>query len=204
MKNIFLLMLLFVFAKTGTSQSTGNMKKITDSICDCLTKKDLSSIKTTEDANTAFMNCFMNNASLLMELAQERNVDFSDQVAMRNLGLEIGKELMKQNCSSFIDLSMKMAGSEKTEGTTSATGVTGGKLIRIDNKDFRYFIVTDASNREKSFIWLHYFSGSEKFMDNTAKYIGKSIKINWQEIEVFLPSAKGYFKIKEITGIEAQ
>ncbi len=204
MKNAFLLVTFFAFTLNGLGQTTGTMKKISDSICECLSKKDLNSIKTAEEANTVFMNCFLNNVNLLMDLAQERNVDFSDQVAMRNLGLDIGKELVKENCTSFIQLSMKMAGDEKSsEIAGGATGVTGGKLLRVDNKDFRYFIISDANNRENSFIWLHYFSGSEKFIENAGKYVGKQLKINWKETEVFLPTAKGYFKIKEITGIDA-
>jgi len=204
MKYFFLFVAMFVFSVNSFEQTTGSMKKISDSICDCLGKKYLSSIKTTDDANSAFMNCFLNNVNLLMDLAQERNVDFNDQVAMRNLGLEIGKELVKANCTSFVQLSMKMAGDTKTMGSSNgSSGETGGKLIRVDNKDFRYFVITDAGRRENSFIWLHYFPGSEKFIENAGKYIGKQVKINWQETEVFLPSAKGYFKIKEITGIDA-
>jgi len=39
-------------------------------------------------------------------------------------------------------------------------------------------------------------------MDQPAKYVGKKLKVSWQETEVYIPAAKGYFKIKEITTIE--
>jgi hypothetical protein len=204
MKNIFLIFIFFSLTTSSFSQTNGTMKKITDSICDCLSKKDLSVVKNAEDANKVFMECFLSNVNLLMDLAQERHVDFSDQVAMRNLGLDIGKELVKENCAAFMKLSMKMAGEEKpVEMAGGTSGVTGGRLTRVDTKDFRYFVISDANKRESSFIWLHYFPGSEKFIENPGKYVGKDLKINWQETEVFLPAAKGYFKIKEITGIVA-
>jgi hypothetical protein len=33
------------------------------------------------------------------------------------------------------------------------------------------------------------------------KLAGKKIDITWQEMEVYLPQAKGYYVVKEITGI---
>lgn len=39
-------------------------------------------------------------------------------------------------------------------------------------------------------------------MDQPAKYVGKKLKVSWQETEVYIPAAKGYFKIKEITEVQ--
>ena len=39
-------------------------------------------------------------------------------------------------------------------------------------------------------------------MDLPAKYVGKKLKVSWQETEVYIPAAKGYFKIKEITEVQ--
>ena len=98
-----------------------------------------------------------------------------------------------------------MAAVQAPDGANAGgSSVTAGRLIRVDNKEFRYLVVADASNRENTYIWLRYFKGSEKFIEDSAAYIGKPLKIRWQETEVFLPSAKGYFKVKEITGIEIQ
>jgi hypothetical protein len=75
-------------------------------------------------------------------------------------------------------------------------------LKRIDTKDFNYFVLTDNNNQEKSFIWLRQFPGSENFTASAAKFTNKKLKISWQEIEVYIPSAKNYYKIKEVTGVE--
>jgi hypothetical protein len=81
-------------------------------------------------------------------------------------------------------------------------GNTNGKLKRIDVKGFNYIVITDGNNSEKSFLWLKQFPGSEKFMNGLTGLIDKYVKISWQELEVYLPDAKGYYKVKEITGIE--
>ncbi len=118
---------------------------------------------------------------------------------MKQLGIDVGKNLMKDNCEAFMKLSVLMA-KETEEG--ASTGFAEGKLKRIDSKDFNYFILTDGSNNEKSFIWLRQFTGSDKFTSNSSKYINSKLKIKWQEIEVYIPSAKNYYKIKEVVGIE--
>ncbi|MEO6633843.1 MAG: hypothetical protein ABIN13_19020, partial [Mucilaginibacter sp.] len=58
------------------------------------------------------------------------------------------------------------------------------------------------ANSEKSFLWLREFPGSDKFMNSPAQLKGKKLKVTWHEMEVYLPQAKGYYKVKEITAID--
>jgi hypothetical protein len=151
------------------------------------------------------MGCFFDNAALMMKMVDKGGIDIKDEKAMEGFGIEIATEMFRQNCSAFAQLSLLMVDSEGSKSKADMTdGVTGGRLTRIDNKEFLYFVVTDTANREQSFIWLRYFQGSEKFIKDPASYIGKPLKIRWQEIEVFMPVAKGYFKIKEIAGIDVE
>jgi hypothetical protein len=197
--------LLGVTPMDAAAQTSETMKKVADALCACLGKTDMSAITTKDQATGAFMTCFVSNAAGVIDLARERKVDFTDQAAMQALGLEVGKELLVQGCGAFVQLSVKMVGAQASDGTTvGGSGVTAGRLVRVDNKEFRYLVVADASNRENTFIWLRYFKGSEKFIEAPDAYIGKPLKIQWREIEVFLPNAKGYFKVKEITGLEVQ
>lgn len=79
---------------------------------------------------------------------------------------------------------------------------TTGTFKRIELKGFNYIIITDNKGSERSFLWLKRVPGSEKFMWGSVKFTGKKFKIKGQEIEVYLPAAKGYYKVKEIIGIE--
>ena len=194
--------LLCVFSITH-AQSDTTMKKFVDSVCKCMSKIDMNTIKSEADAQQAMTACFVkDNMSVLMKVADERNIDITDQAAMRKIGEEVGLELVKQNCQPFIQLSMQMAKANKSEVSTSVTTTSSGTLSSIETKDFCKFIVTDNSGRRNTFYWLHHFKNSEKFMDQPAKYVGKKLKVSWQETEVYIPAAKGYFKIKEITTIE--
>ena len=198
-KALILLLTLVVFKASKAQTAVGPAeKKMTDSLCNALSRLDMSTIHTKEEANEAFMECFGRYASILIEVAEEHKVEMSDGEGMRLIGQGIGKNLMRENCPSFMKIAVKMAGKDTDGGTILATA---GKVKRIDNKGFNYLVITDAEGKEKSFLWLRQFAGSEKFAGLPASYTGKPVKINWQEIEVYLPQAKGYYKVKEITGV---
>ncbi|WP_428330398.1 hypothetical protein [Mucilaginibacter sp.] len=171
--------------------------KITDSICNCISRVDMSKIQNKKEAYAVFTDCFTQHSALLIEVAEERKISISDDAEMNKLGTEIGTNLLKQNCSAALKLGMKMSDDKSGEATESSTQ---GVVKRIDLKGFNYIVITE-NGAEKSFLWLRQFTGSEEWMNGTAKLIGKKVKITWQEIEVYLPQAKGYYKVKEITAI---
>jgi len=192
----FALMAGTFLAKAQTKASTAE-KKLTDSICNCVAKVDVSKIKTAEEANSIIMDCFGMYSSLLVDIAEERKVNIDNEAAMSLIGADVGKNLLKQNCSNFIKLSVK-----SDEASDAVISSTDGVFKRIDLKGFNYIIITDLQGKEKSFLWLRQFEGAENFTGNTITLAGKKVKIKWQEMEVYLPAAKDYYKVKEITAIE--
>jgi len=178
-------------------------RKITDSICASVNKLDLSKINTQEQAVAAYTQCVGDHIDLLNDLATERNVDMADEVAMKKVGIDLAFNLYKMKCEKFMKLSTLMAMKSMDKGV-SLEQVTTGAFKRIDNKGFNYIVIKDAEGNEKSFLWLRQFPGSEKFTNGVSQYAGKKIKIGWQEIEVYLPQAKGYYKVKEITSLDVQ
>jgi hypothetical protein len=203
MKKLLLILLISTFFYGAEAQTTISPleKLLTDSICNCLAKVDLSKINSKQDAITAFTDCFASRTDLLMKLADEKHIDPTDNAAMRKIGIDIGKDLLSENCVAFTKISVKMVQEEK-DNKESNEGVIEGNFKRIDLKGFNYIVLSDKNNSETSFIWLQQFPGSENFMGNAAKYVGKKLRIKYQEMEVYLPQAKGYYKVKEITGID--
>jgi hypothetical protein len=192
--------LLFAFIQKPFAQTTAMgpvERKFTDALCTCIGEIDQSKLTTAKEASDAFMNCFMAKSDMFVDLAAEKHVDMEDQQAMHKLGTEIGKNLVAEKCPGFLKLAVKMSGKTETEANT-----TEGSFKRVENKGFNYIVLTGADGSEKSFLWLRQFTGSEIFMADTAKYTGKNLRISWREIEVYLPQAKGYYNVKEITGIE--
>ncbi|MBS7563964.1 hypothetical protein KHS38_06065 [Mucilaginibacter sp. Bleaf8] len=202
MKQTFIAV-LFILAGAGNIQAQNTMgpaeRRMTDSLCNALSKVDVNKITSKEEANSIFTDCFSRYTSLLMEVAEERKIDFSDDAAMEGLGTDIGKDLLKLNCGSFLKLAAKMAGSKNNAESKSTTS---GTFKRIENKGLNYIVITDPQGKEKSFIWLRQFTGSERFTSGTTALVGKKLKVTWQDMEVYLPQAKGYYNVKEITAID--
>ncbi len=207
MKKLLLLVTIIICSLSYKSFAQAHVpgpveKRMTDSICSCVSKMDLSKITNKDEATKAYTACILKHADILADLAAERNVELSDTKAMTLIGEDIAFTLLKQDCKGFKELAMQLGGS----GTTSSSdedrsGTASGNLKRIENKGFNYFVITENGNNEKSFIWLKQFPESERFMGDVAKYIGKKITIKYIEQEVYLPQAKGYYKIKEITSV---
>ena len=145
------------------------------------------------------MECFSKNSALLEAVADERKISMDDNDGMHKIGVDIGKDLLALKCDGFMQLAMKMAKKDEVDNSYEE-----GKFKRIDSKGFNYIVITDNNNEEKSFLWLKQFPGSEKFMNGGANYIGKKISIKYQELEVYLPQAKGYYKVKEIISLDFQ
>ncbi|HEY0770528.1 MAG TPA: hypothetical protein VGD31_09370 [Sphingobacteriaceae bacterium] len=167
-------------------------------------KIDMAVVNTKDKATAAFMDCFSKQGALLMPIAAERKVEITDKPAMREIGTDVGKNLLNQNCDAFMRLSMVMAKDKIEQEIDDKTGSSAGKLKRIETKEFNYVVVTDENGKEKSFIWLRQFDGADLFAANPASLIGKKLLINWTEIEAYVPSAKSYFPLKEIVKLSIE
>lgn len=205
MKKILWMLLIsaaFFKAEAQTERVPGPVERqLTDSICNCVVKMDMSAITTKAEATAAYTDCVMKHANLLPALAEERNVELGDKKAMEGVGIDIALNLIKQDCKGFKNLALIMGkDSADSEGISSMSGT----LKRIENKGFNYFVIAGADHKETSFIWLRQFPGSEKFMNGATNYAGKNVKIKYQEMEVYLPQAKGYYKVKEIVSLEVK
>ena len=200
MRTIVFLPLVFFFS-AGFAQERNLMQKTADTICQCMDHVKIKDSTNTQEIQDAFMTCFTSaGMTYMLQLAEERKLDITDDKAMQGLGVEIGKELLKQNCKSFIKYSVIAA--KKDDDETGSVQKTEGTLSRVDNKEFRYLVVKDKSGREQSYIWLDYFDGSDELVgDKIKNFIGKKLTIAWKEKEVYLPSAGNYFKIKQIASL---
>lgn len=203
MKRILPLLLLIItaFALTASAQTTPpseTQRTLTDSICNSVARLDMSKINTKQQAVQEYTGCIGQHLQLLQKLAEEKGYDMNNIEQMKTLGIEIAQNLMKQKCESFIKLSALLA--DKVAKNEISGGITTGIFKRFDVKGFNY-IVLNENGSEKSFIWYKQFPGSEYLMKPVSALAGKKLTVKWIDVEVYLPAAKGYYKVKEITGI---
>lgn len=176
-------------------------RKMTDSLCTCVVKIDLSKITNKTEALAAYTLCIEKHIGILKDLADERKVNMADKDGMEKIGIDLALNLLAQDCQGFKQLALIMGGKNADE---EVVGTSTGKLKRIDNKGLNYIVITGSGGNEKSFLWLRQFAGSENLMDGGLKYIGKNMTVKYQEIEIYLPQAKGYYRVKEITSLNIE
>lgn len=201
MKKLLLVLLITtVFNVVYAQKAMGRAEtKLTNALCDCITKLDKSKLTNSTEANRAFSDCFTQQADLLTDVAEERGVEMTDSEAMKKIGTDIGGNLLKQKCDGFMRLALQMSNKDNRAAEEQSTS---GTFKKVDNKGFNYIVIADANGSLKSFLWLREFTGSDKFTSDANTLLNKKLKISWKEIEVYLPAAKGYYKVKEISAID--
>ncbi len=199
MKPFVIAVLGLLLTHASLAQNDSLINQAATAVCDCLSRKDMNAIQTKEQADKAVMDCFMaSGMSYMMKIVEARGLSMSDSKAMHELGKEIGKAMLLQGCKPFVNISMvlaKQTGEERSAEEYSISGV----VTNVEEKDFVYITLKSAEGRAYRFIWLRYFPGSDELKNKLSSLKGKKLSVRWREIETYLPTAKDYFKQKEIT-----
>lgn len=205
MKKYFSILALCFLATVTFGQ--GVVKKLSDKTCKCMEKEDLDAMSS-EDLQMKFGLCMVEHAmEMNTEIKEELGIDLfaGGEDAGRQLGEKVGFELAI-SCPAFQAQMMKMLGEEEGAAaeTTEATAVGSatGPIKEFKTDGFVNVIMEGDGGRQIKFLWLRHFPGSEKLIGNMNQYVGKTVTITFQEIEVFLPKAGDYFKVKEITSLK--
>ncbi len=186
----------FSFAQTKTVSA---LDQATAEVCEGL--KGLDPEKATvEEIKTAFQNVMLKAFGAHMnELMVEMKMENMDGENGRKIGEEIGRRMLTK-CPTYVMLAAKMTGSSSDDADVNSAD---GTISKINSSgDFVQIFVKDANGREQNYYWLKYFKGSEGFENGGLSNIGKKVKIQWSDIEYYIPKAKGYYKLKEIKQID--
>jgi len=191
-----------VFSTTLKAQDTKDtsMHKVATAICGCLSKADIDKAKTQADLQQIFLKCMMDSAaSTLTGVMADGTTEEGEE-----LGKKIAMEMMNSGCPAFIKLSMKLAGGNAADdqGDVAELKSTEGTIVKVEEKDFLYLTVKNASGKLVTVIFLSDVDGSADWMkEPTAKLLNKKVTVQWTEEEVYQPKLKDFANIKELKGL---
>jgi len=201
---VLLVIVLFTGVKYAFSQAPAPVrsaqKQLLDSLCNCISKADIGAIRNKSMAMAVFSDCFSSQAELIKQVAAENNIAVTDQAGMNKLGNLIGQNLLKQNCSAAMQLSMKMTDNGQPGGDETLSSVVG-KFQRVETHRLSYIVIIDENKKESSFLWLRQFPGSEKFMNGTQNLTNKKLRVEYHDVDIYLPEKKSYSRLREITDV---
>src|ERR1700741_3385585 len=119
MKNAYRYFVLFIVcyffacganAQADTAKANQLQGKLVETICSCISQKDLSSIKSEDDVQSLITNCFMggDGLSLIIDYAKASGVDISNSDQLSAMGEKIALEL-SLNCPAMMKVMINVA-----------------------------------------------------------------------------------------------
>jgi hypothetical protein len=95
-----------VNAQVDSAKAERIKNQLIDSVCSCISKKDVSSIKTVDQAQALLMECFMGSGdgmSLFMDYLSASGIDMSDMAGMQAAGTKMATEFYSR-CPALIQI----------------------------------------------------------------------------------------------------
>ncbi len=193
---------LFLLATlSGLSLSAQDlMDKLADASCECISRQDVDNM-TQEQLQMQLGFCIMEAVGKYPEEFQKEygNLNPSDQAAMNKLGEQIGMK-MAFKCPTVL---MKVADVQtQVQTAPAALQVLTGTVKSIEGEEFATVTLTDEQGRSHKLLWLRYFKGSERFINEPSKVVGSKVQVKVESVEYYSPKAKEYFGRKEIREVE--
>lgn len=198
--------LLFYSALSAQVSKDSLIKLMAKETCVEISKKDLSN-KTMDELELELGLAMMPIVVKYQDQLKTNGYDMEDQQAMEGMGREVGMQLAK-DCPAFLKMfvnnpaALKDALGKDNDKPAVLPSNVFGTLVKIVGGDFSYIQVKDGSGKIEKLWWMEYFEGSNKLIQEPAKYLNKTVKVSYVEKEVYNATLKDYVKVKIITGIE--
>lgn len=205
MKKISFALMILCFCLKAKSQDT-SLSKAAVSVCDCLTKSNISEKSTQEQMQQVFLNCMFTSAPDLISKIVSSGEDY--QKAGEEIGTKLAMEMMKNGCPAFTKIAAGMAingdgnadsllsnASPQIESVQSTQGI----VTKVEERDFIYITIKTTAGRELTFIYYGYVPGSDTWIKDAAnKLKNKNVNVSYVESEVYQPKFKQFMNVKEI------
>lgn len=202
MRNLVIAVALSM-AALSSAQSQDILDTMAKEVCSCLEKKDFSKIndrqKMVTDAGLCMIESYMLHEQ---EAGKELGVKEFNEETGRLLGQKIGLR-MANICPDVVIKMGTVANKEMNENTGEAEEelVLEGKISSIEEGDFIFYNLKEKSGKSHRLLWFQNFKGSDEFVKDPKKLVGKNVTLKVKEVECYIPKAKGYYSLKEIVEI---
>lgn len=200
--SLFSLVALLTLTLSVQGQSDEVYKTIAKETCECIGQKNY-------DYNTASKAEIQAALGLCMMESAQRNkieLDMSNLEAMTRLGEKVGTQMAPicpEVFKAFMDDAVEdIETDESMEEDETEYFTVAGKIKSVEEKDFVYVTLKDASGKEHRFAWFYYFEGSDEFKANPKSMIGKDVTITYILLEVFQPKTKAYYNLNILSGLQ--
>lgn len=136
------------------------------------------------------------------EIEKEWNLSSSNMEDLEIIGEKIGQEATL-GCPKFLEFIKNNLGDILPDEERSAKSLEG-ILTAVEEQVFSYLLIKTKTNKEEKLWWFGHFDGADEFIKNKDTLVKKTVKIEYNEMEVYDPRLKEYRTIKVIKKFTAK
>jgi hypothetical protein len=171
----------------GFSQTTEEISSLAQKTCDCLSGKTID-FKDKSAVQVALGLCLLDGIQSL-----NLQVELSDAGAMQELGRKVGV-VMVGKCPKVFEVLVK---DEMAKRSSDEANSVSGKVKAVDAKDYLTITLVEDSGKEHKILWIHYFEGSDQYVQDPRLLKGKNVTIDYTMKEVYMEKSKEYVTSKQ-------
>ena len=172
-------------------------EKLLADACNCINKLDPGRKDKLKGAQDCITNSIIPNVEAIQK---ENKIYFTNQQQATVYGRKIGERLV-QTCPKFREMAEGLATKELDKENVAVGKTATGTFLRVE-KDGLAKIIFKEDGKEIPYIWFTNFANSDQFMGKAEKANGKTYKITYTEVEIYVPKADGYYTVKQIVSVE--
>jgi hypothetical protein len=199
-----LLFLLLVCCALPLSAQKNSFDKLTQEACDCLAAQTTTAPSDIAQLEQKVDSCMQSSlVRHLGGLMVEKIVDVKNKDEVQAFGEKWGQKLYT-DCAAYRQYWDFRAKSELRLKQSQLPTIEG-KIARIersvDNSRIVFWLRLPTM-QVMAFAWLREFDGSARFFDSTDTYIGKQVRITWENTPIYNPKTRKYDTLREIQLID--
>jgi hypothetical protein len=204
---------IFVFSVLSfqlSAQSAAVIDKMTESACECVSKKDISKIKSS-DVEMELGLCIMGALEFIPKKELDK-FDISDEKKMSKLGEDIGVR-MAVKCPKTL-MAIALVGEKRKNKDNDSDdapppppppadwGKMEGKVKEVIEGEFVTIVLSDKNQREQRFLWIAHFNGESDYIANPQLLKGKELEITFYTQDRYVVKMHDYVTFKQITELK--
>lgn len=140
------------------------------------------------------MNFISDNPKLIQSL------NLKNSKSMEKFGEKVGTQ-MAFICPEVFLLLKDDNTSKKNEDAPVDKNTVSGEIEAFESEELKYVLIKENDGRINKFLWLRSFEGDADLIKKGNDAVGKKVKIEYTEIEIYSPKLGEYINRKEIKKI---
>lgn len=172
------------------------LDEMANTTCSCLESKNLSDNyeKLKFEAGMCILSYYQEHSGAVNEY-------FGITEFNAETGRVIGEKLGARMVTICPELVMKLGQSKidaEVDDEGPLTYTISGKVTKVEGTDLITYHIKADDGKTYKVVWYRNFEGSETLVDDPKVILNKNVTVTVEDVECYIPKAKGYYSVREI------